>query len=384
MSANGSAATAPSAGAPALPAAAGPCSEALIAALARGSAAGCPSPPAVSAAGCAGEPLGDDDLQLALYVLYELHYRGFAGVAEELEWNPALLALRGTLERVFITELMELVGPPLGEADAGEMDILLRAIEDSAPGPSLSRYLETRGTMPQFLEFVIHRSAYQLKEADPHSWAIPRLSGVPKAALVEIQSDEYGEGQLEAMHAEQFATTMRELGLHPAYGAYLDLLPGVTLATVNMMSLFGLHRRWRGALVGHLAAFEMSSPLPNRRYSNALLRLGASASARAFYDVHVVADAVHEQVAAVDLAGGLAAQEPALASDILFGARALTALDARFAAYLLERWERGESSLRGPAPPAAGEAGGPGGSAASADVDGLASGPLGAAKPIAL
>ena len=40
------------------------------------------------------------------------------------------------------------------------------------------------------------------------------------------------------------------------------------------MSLFGLHRRLRGALVGHLAAFEMTSSIPNRRYGDGLRRLG--------------------------------------------------------------------------------------------------------------
>src|SRR3712207_8445227 len=43
--------------------------------------------------------------------------------------------------------------------------------------------------------FRSQRSIYTLKEADPHSWAIPRLTGRAKAALVEIQSDEYGEGR---------------------------------------------------------------------------------------------------------------------------------------------------------------------------------------------
>ena len=26
-------------------------------------------------------------------------------------------------------------------------------------------------------EIAVHRSGYQLKEADPHTWAIPRLNG---------------------------------------------------------------------------------------------------------------------------------------------------------------------------------------------------------------
>jgi hypothetical protein len=165
--------------------------------------------------------------------------------------------------------------------------------------------------MDQVLEFLVHRSAYQLKEADPHSWAIPRLAGAPKAALVEIQADEYGGGRPERVHARLFADAMDALGLDSTYGAYLDHIPGVTLATVNLMSLCGLHRRLRGAITGHLALFEMTSSIPNRRYAAGLRRLGVEdPRALAFFDEHVEADAVHEQIAAVDLAGGLARMEP--------------------------------------------------------------------------
>jgi Iron-containing redox enzyme len=132
----------------------------------------------------------------------------------------------------------------------------------------------------------------------------------------------------------------------------VDHLPAVTLATVNLMSLLGLHRRLRGALVGHLALFEMTSSVPNRRYADGLRRLGLDA-ATGFFDEHVVADAVHESVAAVDLAGGLAEQEPGLASDILWGAAALSELEGRWAAHLLGAWERGVTSLRAPLPESA-------------------------------
>jgi hypothetical protein len=120
------------------------------------------------------------------------------------------------------------------------------------------------------------------------------------------------------------------------------------------MSLLGLHRRLRGALVGHLALFEITSSVPNRRYADGLRRLGAGAGATAFYDEHVVADAVHESVAAVDLAGGLADQDPALIPDVLWGASALRELEGRFARRLLEAWQKDRSSLRVPlAEPAA-------------------------------
>jgi hypothetical protein len=290
--------------------------------------------------------LDDHDLQMALYLCYELHYAGLPGVDDRMEWSPVVLMFRAALEREFAAALYRLVGQeaPEYEEVGAELQRLIRLDQ----GPSLSRYAETSASRQQLFEHVVHRSAYQLKEADPHSFAIPRLRGRPKAALVEIQYDEYGAGASDRMHSTLFAATMRSLGLDARYGAYLDHLPGLTLATVNLMSYFGLHRRLRGALAGHLAVFEMTSSVPNRRYGNGFRRLGYGPEVTAFYDEHVEADAVHESIAAWDLANALAVAEPALAPDILFGARALLALEARWGQRLLSRWGGGETSLTHP------------------------------------
>jgi hypothetical protein len=297
------------------------------------------------------EPVGDDDLQLALYVLYELHYRGFDDVDDRWEWEPSLLALRSVLEDIFEGGLFSAIGPPDDDLVLApeDMDVALRGVADAGDGPSLSVFLERDGTREHFREFAVHRSAYQLKEADPHSWAIPRLSGPPKAALVEIQADEYGGGDPERVHAQLFARAMTALGLDASYGAYLDVIPGFTLATVNVMSWMGLHRRLRGGIVGHLALFEMTSSIPNGRYARGLRRLGLEA-ATPFFDEHVEADAVHENIAAVDLAGGLARAEPELTAQIIWGARALAEVEARWERRLLDCFEDGVSSLGAPIP----------------------------------
>lgn len=293
------------------------------------------------------DPLTGDDTHVTLYTVYELHYRGLAGVDDGWEWHPDLVRLTADLEARYEAALRADVGLlPVVTPDT--MATGLRQLLDGAGGPSLSSFLESQGTLDQLREFAIHRSAYQRKEADPHTWAIPRLSGRAKAAIIEIQSDEYGNGRLGEAHADLFADTMVALDLDPTYGAYVDDLPGVTLATVNLVTFLGLHRRLRGALVGHLAAFEMTSVGPMGRYARTLRRLGRGG--HEFYDVHVEADAHHEVVAAHELAGGLASAEPDLVGEILFGAMAVTNAERRLADHLLASWAGGHSSLRGVAP----------------------------------
>ncbi len=288
------------------------------------------------------DPLTGDEFHLALHICHELHYRGFAGVDEAWEWEPSLVAWLGALEQRFEGALRD------GIDTSGDPVEVLTALATADGGPSLSQELLVRGTRQQLQEFAVHRSAYQLKEADPHTWVLPRLTGRAKAAAVRIQSDEYGDGVASAMHATLFAQTMTHLGLDATYGAYVDLLPGTTLATGNLITMFGLQRRLRGALVGHLALFEMTSVQPMQRYAWALARHGLPREARRFYEVHVEADALHERIAIEELVPGLLGDEPHLAADVVFGARALTAVESRFASALRHAWAAGTTALRSP------------------------------------
>ncbi len=327
-----------------LPAARGPLSEALVGDLA--------TRPALSArtletaARLADAPatvLTDEDLQLSLAVCYELHYRGFDEVDDAWEWDPQLIGLRSGLERLHLSALRALVGPvPVTDEP---IDVQLAAAIAEDDGPSLSKFMAREGSLEQWREYLTLRSVYHLKEGDPHTFAIPRLSGRTKAAMVEIQADEYGGGSAARMHSELFAGLMRDLDLDSTYGALWDDAPAAAFSSVNTMSLFGLHRRWRGAALGHLATVEMTSSEPSRRYSAGLRRLGFDESTTVFYDEHVEADAVHEQIASVDMCGAFVQENPALAQDVLFGARSSLAMDGVAARHLLGAWEEGRSAL---------------------------------------
>jgi Iron-containing redox enzyme len=327
---------------PALPEPRGSLSAAVIGSLRRG--------PEILPPVEVTDPYGED-LQLALYCLYELHYRGFAGVDEDLEWDPSLLTVRRAMEQVFLGALRHDVAPSDGSVDAAlaELESLLVEPVDAR---GVSHHLRREGERWQVREYVAHRSLYHLKEADPQAWVIARLAGPAKAALVTVEHDEYGAGDPDRMHAHLFAEMMRALELDASYGAYLDAAPAQTLAEVNLMSLCGLHRSLRGALVGQFATVELTSSPGSDRLVRAMRRLDLPDAAVEFYDEHVEADAVHEQLVRRGVIAPLLAAEPALAADMVFGIRASGFLADRLGDLLLEHWEQGRSALRHPLPDA--------------------------------
>ncbi|MFB1294103.1 iron-containing redox enzyme family protein [Mycobacterium sp. pW049] len=284
------------------------------------------------------------DLQLALYVCYELHYRGFAGVDSAWEWNAGLIYLRGQLEELFLNDIQTAVGPI--EADVSALEELEKLCVEPVNGNGPSYYLRDEGTWEQMREYFAHRSLYHLKEGDPHAWAIPRLTGQAKASFVAVEYDEFGAGKGARVHQQLFADLMEAAQLDTTYLGYLNDVPAESLAVVNLMSLFGLHRRHRGATVGHFAATEVTSPPGSRRMVQALERFGAPEECRAFYDEHVEADAVHEQVVRTDVVGDLVAREPELNADVVFGIRAFDLVENRLADHLMASWRSGRPSLR--------------------------------------
>lgn len=315
-----------------LPSPRGPLSENVVAAL-----SGAPDGRAIPFADA--DPYGED-LTIALHMLYEPHYRGFAGVDPAWEWDPELLRLRARIERVFLDALRS-------DVDGGDLDEVLGALlVEHVPGSGVSHHLRDNGTWDQMREYFAHRSVYHHKEADPHAWVIPRLRGRAKAALVAVEFDEFGGGRADRMHSRLYADLLDGAGMCSDYLHYLDDVPAPAIAIVNMMSLFGLHRSLRGALVGHFAAAEITTAPSAQRMAQALRRLDADPRCVEFFTEHIEADAVHEQIMRRDVIGSLLEQEPELTRDVVFGIQATELLEARLGAHLLSSWAAGESSLR--------------------------------------
>lgn len=280
-------------------------------------------------------PDGAEDAAIALWTLYELHYRGFDDADDSLEWHPTLLGVRRVLEEDLEQRLRSRF--PGHRAD-GDFATAFFTYVAAHGGRSLAAYVQREATEEQVLDVLRLRSVYHLKESDPTTWVVPRLPTGAKAALMELQYDEYGVGDPNRLHAHLFARGLEACGLRSEYGAYVDEVPLEILEQNNAMSLMGLHRRLRSAALGHLAAFEATSSLPSRRLAQGLRRLGFADEMVGYYKEHVAADAIHEQTAVRLVLGALLEVEPELTDDAWFGAFTCIDLEDRVAARLMSQW----------------------------------------------
>ena len=281
-----------------------------------------------------------DDEAIALWTLHELSYRGFEDAADDAERDPAAVLVRHDLESSLEERLRARWDASGTTALPGPADVpmALEELVAADDGPSLADHVRRFADVDQVLELLRQRSVYQLKEADPTTWVVPHLPVRAKAALMEVQFDEYGNGDPNRLHSHLFAKGMESVGLRSEYGAYVDDALLETLELNNALSMFGMQRRLRGAAMGHLAAFEMTSSLPARKIAQGLARLGLDGAMAGYYDEHVEADAVHEQLAARDICGTLAEDEPDQVAEILFGAFTCLDLEARVATALFAAW----------------------------------------------
>ncbi len=280
-------------------------------------------------------PESDDDAAIALWASYQLHYGGFEEVDEDLEWHPDVVRLRASLELDLERRLRARYG---GHEQDGDFAADFFSYVESHDGRSIAAHVQSDADAEQVRDLLRVRSVYHLGEADPISWVVPRLSARPKAALMELLYDEYGSGDPNRLHSHLFALGMEASGLRTEYGAYVDEAPLEILEQNNAMSLFGLHRRHRGAALGHFAAFEATSSMPSRRMVLGLERLGFPDEMVRYYSEHVEADSVHEQLAVRVLCGPLVKEEPELAADVFFGAFTCLDLEDRVAGHLLDVW----------------------------------------------
>jgi hypothetical protein len=282
---------------------------------------------------------GAEDRAISLWMLHALHHRGFDDVDDRAERSPALLALRRDLEDELEARLRERWAEVTERPDSGDVGQDLFDLCEAHDGASVAQWVKADAGAEQVRELLRLKAVYHLHEADPVTWVVPSLPVRAKAALMELQYDEYGAGDPNRLHHHLFARGLEEAGLEADYGRYVDEATLEVLEQDNVVRMFGLQRRLRGAAMGHLAAFEVTSSVPSRRIAQGLGRLDLGDALVDYYREHVEADAVHDQLAARAICATLVEDEPALREDVMFGAWTCLDLEDRFARTALQGWE---------------------------------------------
>ncbi|NKV12092.1 iron-containing redox enzyme family protein [Rhodococcus hoagii] len=275
-------------------------------------------------------------------MLYELHLQGIDGVDDRWEWESASrrgpAAAGATVRRRYPRAPGDRVAAARGRF--GD-DVVAALWEMNAPTrePGLSDFMaRTRcsSSSANCSSPVAETSCVRLTStpsASPHGRG-------PKAALLEIQIDEYGQGRLDRMHSRLFATTMRELGRSDAYAHYLDAVSPRDVGDVECAVLFRGAPPHLGALVGHLCAIETTSALPSKKYSAGLhARYGSAATL--FFDEHVRRIPSTSRSRSATPRGRSGERSAELLDDVLLGAAACLALDDLLGEHVTDCWSRG-------------------------------------------
>ena len=108
----------------------------------------------------------------------------------------------------------------------------------------------------------------------------------------------------------------------------MESAPATALAFANSAWLFARRRHLRGASVGQLSFLEIDSVGPCRERAAAWDQAGLPEAGRQWYDVHVLADAEHQDVVRHELVPAIEEHTPWLVPDVAFGAEVTRRLQA--------------------------------------------------------
>jgi hypothetical protein len=140
-----------------------------------------------------------------------------------------------------------------------------------------------------------------------------------QCTLVRVLLEEYGNGRLSRKHSTFFAQMLAEFGMNCQPEAYFDLVPWEVLACANHNFLLTERKRYFLRYGGGLTYFEVAGPGAYRNYLAAAQRLGLSAAAMGYWELHIKEDERHGQWMLDDVALPLVEQYPDDAWELLLG-----------------------------------------------------------------
>jgi hypothetical protein len=195
-----------------------------------------------------------------------------------------------------------------------------RFAADVDPAPSAdSLFYRDQVTEAGYRRLLAIGSLDGLVEASQLSRTLGGVGNEVHAVLTRLLLEEYGGGRLARKHSSHFTTMLEELGMQTEPEAYFDLVPWELLAVINHSFLLTERKRYFLRYIGGLLYGELSVPAAFRHYQAAGERLGLSAAAMSYWNLHIKVDELHGRWMLDDVALPLVAQYPADAWELVFG-----------------------------------------------------------------
>lgn len=267
------------------------------------------------------DPVAHRFLQRLLYRINRLKLFWYDDLQHYINEGSYYLAdLRDRIESVWQEwEIAQIDRQTLKQEEVSQ-GLQQRVNRDLNPPPTAeSIFLENNLSLQGYRLLLAIASLDGLVEASRLSRILGGAANDVQAMLTRILMEEYGGGRLARKHSTFFAQMMLELGLNPQPEAYFDLVPWEVLASINHNFLLTERKRFFLRYNGGLTYFEVIGPAVYRTYMRAAQRLGLSAEAMGYWELHIREDERHGRWMLDEVALPLAQQYPQNAWELLLG-----------------------------------------------------------------
>jgi hypothetical protein len=260
-------------------------------------------------------------LQRVLYRINRLKFFWYDDLSNyDNERSAYLREVRDRIEEAWQAwELAQLDVASLGPEDVREA-LVNRAARDLSPEASATGlYFRDEVNEAGYRRLLAIASLDGLVEASQLSRTLGGVSNDIHAVMTRLLVEEYGGGRLNRKHSTFFTAMLTELKMRTEPESYFDLVPWEVLAAINHSFLLSERKRFYLRYVGGLLYTEISVPAAFDNYRAAAERLGMSAAARGYWELHIREDERHGQWMLHDVALPLAARYSAEAWEIVLG-----------------------------------------------------------------
>jgi Iron-containing redox enzyme len=290
-----------------------------------------------------GIPNALQDVQQALFVIYETSLANPMAPACTHEHAPWLVSVRERIERVWLKhEIGTLSIPAANESSTMSPDevsdwFIETAAEQSPLDRNVVHHLEHDATLGDIKTFVLADAYLNYRFFDALVLSLIHYLEPVKCEISEHFWEESGEGAVDKSHTRQFTRSLERLGLKwDATPGWNDWRP---FAGHNLYFCFGLARRHYFKALGSLAMPELFDVSRDQAVVNGFARLGFDPEVDfEYYWNHVEADAEHGPGWLSGVILPVAAAQPEAIPELLLGGALRMQAMRRFNEYLADRF----------------------------------------------